>query len=122
MHRMGEEVSEQLHIKAKVSVLQHVRFKYACRHCDRNAERTPVLTAPMPAQPLPGSNASPAMLATVTIGKYVDGTPLYRMEDARGTLGFRLTVARWRTGSFALRNCTTAVCTRRYAARCCRSH
>ncbi|WP_444633880.1 IS66 family transposase [Cupriavidus oxalaticus] len=28
MHRLGEEVSEQLHIEVKVSVLQHVRFKY----------------------------------------------------------------------------------------------
>jgi transposase len=75
---MGEEVSEQLHIEVKASVLQHVRFKYACRHC----ERTPVITAPMPAQPLPGSNASAAMIATVTAGKYVDGTPLYRMAHA----------------------------------------
>jgi hypothetical protein len=31
-------------------------------------------------QPLPGSHASAAMIATVTTGKYVDGTPLYRME------------------------------------------
>lgn len=96
MHRMGEEISEQLHIEVKASVLQHVRFKYACRHCERFAERTPILVAPMPAQPLPGSQASPAMIATVMTGKYVDGTPLYRMEDAlgranipvgRGTLG-----------------------------------
>ncbi|MGF6638014.1 hypothetical protein OKW38_000397 [Paraburkholderia sp. MM5496-R1] len=28
LHRMGEEISEQLHIEAKASVLQHVRFKY----------------------------------------------------------------------------------------------
>ncbi|WP_211709179.1 IS66 family transposase zinc-finger binding domain-containing protein, partial [Paraburkholderia aspalathi] len=37
LHRMGEELSEQLHIEAKASVLQHVRFKYACRHCERHA-------------------------------------------------------------------------------------
>jgi hypothetical protein len=48
LHRMGEEISEQLHIEAKASVLQHVRFKYACRHCEHHAERTPVITAPMP--------------------------------------------------------------------------
>ncbi len=35
MHRMGEAVSEQLHIEVKAKVLQNVRFKYACRHCDR---------------------------------------------------------------------------------------
>jgi hypothetical protein len=52
----------------------------------------------MPAQPLPGSNASPAMLATVTTAKYVDGTPLYRMEDALGRAGIavgRGTLANW---------------------------
>lgn len=49
----------------------------------------------MPTQPLPGSHASAAMIATVTAGKFVDGTPLYRMADvlaranapvSRGTL------------------------------------
>ena len=35
MHRMGETVSEQLHIEVKAMVLQNVRFKYACRHCER---------------------------------------------------------------------------------------
>ncbi|MGT2453972.1 IS66 family transposase [Cupriavidus basilensis] len=98
LHRMGEETSEQLHIEVKASVLQHVRFKYACRHCERNAERTPIVVAPMPVQPLPGSNASPAMIATVTTGKYVDGTPLYRMEDALARAGIpagRGTLANW---------------------------
>jgi hypothetical protein len=32
---MGEAVTEQLHIEVKAKVLQNVRFKYACRHCDR---------------------------------------------------------------------------------------
>ncbi|QKM57730.1 hypothetical protein CG017_05810 (plasmid) [Burkholderia glumae] len=98
MHRMGEEVSEQLHFEVKASVLQHVRFKYACRHCERNAESTPIVTAPMPAQPLPGSNASAALIATVTAGKYVDGTPLYRMEDALSRANIavgRGTLANW---------------------------
>jgi transposase len=55
MHRMGETVTEQLHIEVKAKVLQNVRFKYACRNCDRTGINTPVMTAPMPAQPLPGS-------------------------------------------------------------------
>jgi transposase len=98
MHRMGEEMSEQLHIEVKASVLQHVRFKYACRHCERHAERTPIVTASMPAQPLPGSNASPAMIATVMTGKYADGTPLYRMKEALGRSNIpvsRGTLAHW---------------------------
>ncbi|WP_156529238.1 IS66 family transposase, partial [Caballeronia udeis] len=84
--------------EVKASVLQHVRFKYACRHCERHAERTPVITAPMPAQPLPRSNASAAMIATVTADKYVDGTPLYRMAHALARADIevgRATLANW---------------------------
>ncbi|AGA09221.1 Transposase-like protein (plasmid) [Sinorhizobium meliloti GR4] len=61
MHRMGEAVTEQLHIEVKAKVLQNVRFKYACRHCDRTGINTPVVTAPMPVQPLPGSIARQAV-------------------------------------------------------------
>jgi transposase len=96
MHRMGETVTEQLHIEVNATVLQHVRFKYACRHCERTAITTPVVTAPMPAQPLPGSVATPSTLALVLASKFVDGTPLYRLAQAlarahvslsRGALG-----------------------------------
>lgn len=83
LHRMGEEVTEQLHIEVKASVLQHARLKYACRHCERHGLQTPMVTAPMPAQPLPGSHASASVIAAVTAGKFVDGTPLYRMSTLR---------------------------------------
>lgn len=98
LHRIGEDISEQLHVEVKVTVLQNVRFKYACRHCEKHAERTPIILSPMPAQPLPGSHASPAIIATVTAGKYVDGTPLYRMEDVLGRSNIpigRGTLANW---------------------------
>ncbi|WP_353642849.1 IS66 family transposase [Mesorhizobium sp. WSM2239] len=96
MHRMGETVTEQLHIEVKAKVLQNVRFKYACRHCDRTGINTPVVIAPMPAQPLPGSIATASTLAFALVHKYVDGTPLYRLAQAferagvavsRGALG-----------------------------------
>lgn len=96
MHRMGEAVTEQLHIEVKAKVLQNVRFKYACRNCDRSGINTPVIIAPMPAQPLPGSIATASTLAFVLVHKYVDGTPLYRLSQAferagvpvsRGALG-----------------------------------
>ena len=98
MHRMGESVSEQLHIEVKASVLQHARFKYACRYCERTALHTPIVTAPMPAQPLPGSIAAPSTLALVLANKYVDGTPLYRLEQAlaRANVGIsRGALAHW---------------------------
>jgi transposase len=98
LHRMGEQTYEQLHIEVKASVLQHVRFKYACRHCERHAELTPIVIASMPAQPLPGSNASAAMIATVMTAKYADGTPLYRMAAALGRSNIEIsrgTLAHW---------------------------
>ncbi|MET4213894.1 hypothetical protein ABIB95_008747 [Bradyrhizobium sp. LA2.1] len=73
-----------------------MRFKYACRHCDRTGIHAPVVTAPMPTQPLPGSVATPSTLAFALVHKYVDGTPLYRLAQAferagvpvsRGALG-----------------------------------
>lgn len=96
MHRMGELVTEQLHIEVKAKVLQNARLKYACRHCERTGIRTPIVIAPMPAQPLPGSIATASTLAFALVHKYVDGTPLYRLAQAferagvpvsRGALG-----------------------------------
>jgi len=69
MHRMGETVTEQLHIEVKAKVLQNVRFKYVCRHCDRTGINTPVVTAPMPAEPLPGSIATASTLAFALVHK-----------------------------------------------------
>ncbi len=96
MHRMGELVTEQLHIEIKATILQNARAKYACRNCDRTGINTPVVIAPMPKQPLPGSIATASTLAFALVHKYVDGTPLYRLAQAferagvpvsRGALG-----------------------------------
>jgi transposase len=85
MHRIGEDVTEQLHIPpSKPWVWQHVRFKYGCRHCERHEVSAPVVRAAMPAQPLPGSVADAATIATVMTGKYADGIPLYRMASSHG--------------------------------------
>ncbi len=96
MHRMGEVVTEQLHIEVKATVLQNARAKYACRNCDRTGIATPIIIAPIPAQPLPGSIATASTLAFALVHKYVDGTPLYRLAQtferagvpvSRGALG-----------------------------------
>ena len=74
---MGEEVSEQLDIiPAKIQVIENVRFKYGCRPCENG-----VSTAAMPAQPTPGSIASPGLLSFIATSKYIDGLPLYRQEN-----------------------------------------
>jgi transposase len=102
MHRKGETVSEQLHIEVKATVLQHVRFKYACRHCERTALHTPIVIAPMPAQPLPGSVATPSTLALVLASKYVDGTPLYRLEQALARAS--VSISRGALGNWVIRS------------------
>ena len=80
--RIGEVTSEQFDlVPARAQVLQHVRFKYACRSCEGTShDGKAVITAPLPAQPIPKSNASPGLLAHVTTSKFVDGLPLYRQE------------------------------------------
>jgi transposase len=79
---IGEVTSEQIDIEpAKACVLQHVRFKYACRTCEGTSHDGPaVVTAEMPAQPIPKSNCSPGLAAFITVSKYADGLPLYRLE------------------------------------------
>jgi len=98
--RIGEVTSEQFDlIPARAQVLQHVRFKYACRSCEGASHEGPtVVTAPLPAQPIPKSNASPGLLAHVTTSKFVDGLPLYRQEGilARHRIGVsRTALAAW---------------------------
>lgn len=71
---------------------------YACRHCEREEIRTPIVTAPMPKPLYPGSLASPSIMAYVMIQKYVDSQPLYRQEQQFARLGLtisRQTLANW---------------------------
>lgn len=94
LHEIGREVSEQLDvIPAKIQVIRHVRIKYGCRCCERT-----VKTAPMPAQPLPKSQASPGLLAHIAVAKYVDALPLYRQAGMWARVGVELdrtTLANW---------------------------
>lgn len=93
-------ISEQLDIvPMQVRVLQHIRLVYGCEA----GEHAPV-TAKLPAQPLPKSNASPGLLAMLLTTKYVDGLPLARFEKvlARHDVPVpRHTLARWVIGASA---------------------
>lgn len=93
LQRIGEQVLEQLAvIPQQHYVIRHIRPTYACtcKQCIR--------TAAMPAQPLPGSRASAALLAHVMVSKYLDGLPLYRQEKIAARSGLtlpRAKLARW---------------------------
>lgn len=92
--RIGEVASEQIGmVPAQAFVKQHVRFKYACRSCEGADHDGPaVITAPMPVQPLPKSNCSPELAAFITVSKYADGLPLYRLEGILAR--YRISVSR----------------------------
>lgn len=95
MEVFDEAISEQLCIiPADLYVIQHCRQKYRCTACD---DKAPV-TAPMPAQPFPKSNASPELMASVVVSKFLDGLPFYRQEQIwkRADIDLpRATLARW---------------------------
>jgi transposase len=99
LHEMSTEVRQEIQvIPAQVKVKKHVRYVYACRHCEREETQTPIVTAPMPAPVYPGSLASPSSMAYVMSQKYVEGMPLYRQEKQFERLGFTLsrqTMANW---------------------------
>lgn len=93
-HRIGEEVTEQLEfVPAKLTVISHVRPKYACNRCDGG-----VSIAPQPLLFLPKSIATPSLVAHTLISKYQDHLPLYRQEKMWERMGVELarnTVSGW---------------------------
>lgn len=71
---IGQDVSEQLDIvPMQVRVLRHIRLRYGCP----TSTHAPV-SATLPPQPLPKSNASADFLAMMLTVKFVDGLPLTR--------------------------------------------
>lgn len=89
-----DETCEQLDIvPAKVYVIQHVKKKYACKHCEET-----IKTASMPAQAIPRSIASPGLLSHVLVSKFEDHLPLHRQEQMLRRIGIdipRATLCLW---------------------------
>jgi transposase len=85
--RIGQEKSEQLeHLPSNFVVLEHIRHKYACEHCnsgrcqqcDGNAH---VDLAAKPQQRIEKGLAGPGLLAYVVTSKLADHLPLHRLEQ-----------------------------------------
>jgi transposase len=80
---IGEETSEQLdYVPAKVKVIEHVRLKYICKACEKQAaEGGPqIATAAKPLSAIEKGLAAPGLLAYVIVSKYGDHLPLHRLE------------------------------------------
>src|SRR5262249_35894636 len=86
LSKIGEVITEQLEYEpATLRILEHVRFKYACRSCEEN-----VVTAPLPAQPIAKGLPGPGLLAHVLTSKYTDHVPLNRLESILARQGVEL--------------------------------
>ena len=91
---IGSETSEQLEfIPASYKVIEHIRVKYACSHCEEH-----VALAPKPPQPVEKGLPGPGLLAQTVLAKYGDHAPLYRQEDIAARQGLilrRSTLCDW---------------------------
>lgn len=80
-------------VPAQLKVIEHVRFKYACRSCQEH-----VAIAPPPHKPINKGLPGPGLLSAIVVGKYADHLPLYRLEDVlarQGVVFSRSTLCRW---------------------------
>ena len=82
LSKIGEEVSEKLDIiPAKIRVIRHIRFKYACKACEGvQTEGPTVKIAPPEPEMIPKGIATAGLLAHIAVSKYQDALPLYRQE------------------------------------------
>ena len=107
-HIIGQETSEQLdYVPAKLTVIEHVRLKYACRACEENASQSgpQIVTAEKPSSPIEKGLAAPGLLAYVMVSKYSDHLPLHRLEHILARHGIeiaRSTMCDWAAQCAAL--------------------
>jgi len=99
LHRMGEDTSEKLEfIPAQIKVIEHIRPKYSCRHCEKENTQVAIKVAPVPASPIPKSIATPSLLSQIITAKYQYALPLYRQESLFRQYGIdlsRQTMSSW---------------------------
>lgn len=100
LHCVGKVVTEQLGFKpAEFFVKEHVRYKYACRSCEK------ILTTDLPPQPIDKGLADAGVLTEVILNKYQDALPLYRQQQRFMRHGINLprsTLCDWVTQSARL--------------------
>lgn len=100
MHEMGKEVvREELKIiPAQAVIVQHVRYTYSCRNCEKTGTDVPVIKAPVKNAVIKGGFASPEAVAYIMTQKYLMDIPLYRQEadfKRSDILLSRQTMANW---------------------------
>jgi len=88
---IGEQTSWQVEfIPGRFERIEHVRIKYACRHCEANADNPQITLAEKPLQPIDRGMAGPGLLAYVVTSKFSDYLPLYRLQNIFERNGFEI--------------------------------
>ena len=101
LSRIGEETSEKFDIiPPRLRVVEQVRPKYACRHCEgsEDEEHPAVRIAAVPPTLIPKGIATPGLVSHIVTSKFEDAIPLYRQEKQFRRLGIELsrrTMADW---------------------------
>jgi transposase len=93
LSHIRDDITEQLDVEpAKFFVHRHIRPQYACRACET------VIAEAVPPAIIDGGLAAVGLLVWVVIGKYLDHSPLYRLEQIASRSGVKLsrsTLADW---------------------------
>ena len=106
LSRIGQEESEKLDIiPAKMQVIRHIRYKYACKNCEGVEDDGPtVKTASLPIQFIPKGIATPGLVAHILVGKYEDALPFYRQEKIFDVWALKFHARACAAGPSRLRN------------------
>jgi hypothetical protein len=86
-------------------VIEHQSATYCCPVCDQV-----VKVAEPPTSPIPGSIATPSLLAQIATSKFADGLPLYRQEAILARAGIELTRTTMATWMGKLARLLTPLC------------
>ena len=93
LKRIGEDVSEKLdYVPGSFTVERHIRGKWACAQCET------IVQEPVEPHVIDKGIPTAGLLAHVSVAKYADHQPLYRLEPIFGRAGLaipRSTLAQW---------------------------
>ena len=99
LHEVKKAVRTEIEvIPAKAIVHRYESTVYACRACEKEGTSSFVTAPGAPAALIPGSMASPSLVADMLFKKYVQAVPFYRQEKelkSRGIPVSRNNMANW---------------------------
>jgi len=99
--KMGKDSNEKLiFVPARYYIEENIYPKYVCRKCEQSNDgsRKSVISAPKKPTLIPKSFASSGLVCYISISKFVDHLPLYRLERIFKRIGVELTrkiMSRW---------------------------